>query len=439
MMAKKMTAMLNKYFGENLDTNIQAFNLLVFTGVITGIVISVMSAVMNMGAVNTYLNLCIALLGCALLYVAEKKNFYAHCSRFIIIAVFIVAFPVLFFAMGGYKSGMPCFFILALVNTAILSEGRELIIEITIEFILYAACFLTAFLAPRYILVLPSDSVVFIDTIVGFILSGAMLLIITTFRAHLFRRRQIQIEELNRELIARNEVLAQYDRMKSDFLATVAHEINTPLAIISGSSSDSLDLLNAPQLNMAEIKKNQRAVITRVKLIDSILLDLMDTVAIESGRLSLYKQPINLAELVNNTCSTQFKQLDNNNNRLRFEMQGDLPVIWADPARIEQVMTNLLSNAIQYTRDGVITVRLEKGEGSQIVRVQDTGDGMDAETARNVLKQYVSTKADHWRHGIGLYICRRIVTAHGGEIWIDSEKGQGATISFSLKEEPGHA
>jgi len=223
--------------------------------------------------------------------------------------------------------------------------------------------------------------------------------------------------------------------MKSDFLATVAHEINTPLAIISASSQDTLDLLKETPLNTEEITDNQMMIERRVKLIDNILLDLMDTVAIEKGRLSLNRHPVNLGELLKNVCDIQFKQIDINNNSIIYDFQPDLPYIWVDPSRLEQVMINLLSNAVRYTDNGIITIKLIKTENKQIVSVIDNGEGMDVEMARVILKQYVSTKADYWRHGIGLYICRQIIAAHGGDIWIKSEKGHGTSVFFSLTEE----
>jgi signal transduction histidine kinase len=228
----------------------------------------------------------------------------------------------------------------------------------------------------------------------------------------------------------------QYDQMKSDFLATVAHEINTPLAVIAASGGDTVDLLNESPLNIDEIKENQLVIEKKVKLIDNIILDLMDAVAIETGKLTLNRQLVNLSEFLKNTCNAHHKQLDLNNNRIAYAFQTALPQIWLDPLRIEQVIVNLLSNAFRHTTNGIITVKLKQADGGgQIVSVTDNGEGMDMEMARAVLKQYVSTKKDYWRHGIGLYICRRIVSAHGGDIWIESEKERGTTVYFTLKGE----
>ncbi|MCL2664562.1 MAG: HAMP domain-containing histidine kinase [Defluviitaleaceae bacterium] len=243
------------------------------------------------------------------------------------------------------------------------------------------------------------------------------------------------MEELNRELAARNETLQLYDQMKSNFLAMVAHEINTPLAVIAASSNDTLDLLDEEPINIEEVKQNQVVIERRVKMIDSVVLDLMDKVAIENGRLSLSRQPINLPDLLVTVCETHLQKFDLNNNELIFDFQSDMPAIWADSLRIEQVMVNILTNSFRHTKNGTITVSVKRSDGMQTVSVTDTGEGMDAEMVRVVLKFYISTKTDYWRHGIGLNICRKIVTAHGGDMSIESEEGCGTTVRFSLKED----
>ena len=269
-----------------------------------------------------------------------------------------------------------------------------------------------------------------------FFLAGSVTMLILTLIISPFSRvRQREVEELNRELIARNDTLERYDKMKSEFLATVAHEINTPLAVIAACSNDTLDLLKETAPNLDEIKENQEIIERRVKLVDGVLLDLMDTVAIETGRLSLSREAIDLAELIKSFCSNQFKQMDCGGNSLEFNFPKKLPHIWVDPLRIEQVMTNLLSNACTHTIDGVITVSVEQKDGSQIVSVADTGAGMDEDMAQAALKLYSSTKADNWRHGIGLYLCRRVISAHGGTFHIESELGKGTTVSFSIRED----
>ena len=429
------SAFKSKYFDPGLDLHVQSFNLLGLAGTAAGIIVAFLSGLSGAGAANTVFCLFASALGTVMLYVAEKKKCHRQCGWVVVIAVFMLAFPALFFTAGGYRSGMPCFFIFAFIFTAIMLEGHERTAALAVEFVLYIACCLIGYYRPETVTHYASESVYVFDVITGVAVSGLLLLSVVLLHLRMYHIRQTQINELNRELEARNETLTRFDKMKSDFLAAVAHEISAPLAVIAASSHDTLCLLKESPMNMTEIRDNHERIEKRVMLIDGIVTDLMDTVAIESGRLPLNRRLVNLSELLTDVCGAFFKQFDKNNNRIAFDLQPGLPQIWADPARIGQVMTNLLSNAVRHTKDGVITVKLSKTGKRHIISVSDDGEGMDAETAKVALKEYVSTRQAHWRHGIGLHVCRQIVLSHGGEIWIDSEKGHGTTVCFALAEE----
>ena len=430
------TKFIQKYFNKNLEFRVQIYNLLAFMGMVGGVVVAVIAAMIKSSIATVGINFMLSVFSFVMLIIADKKKYYELCCWIMIVLIFFIAFPALFFFCGGYKSGSTSYFILAIIFTVFLLDTYKRICVVIFEFILYISCCCAAYYIPEMSAVLPSAFNYFFNVTLNFITSGSLLLIAVMFRAHLLIGNQTEIKELNRELKTQNETLMQYDQMKSDFLATVAHEINTPLAVIAASGGDTVDLLNESPLNIDEIKENQLVIEKKVKLIDNIILDLMDAVAIETGKLTLNRQLVNLSEFLKNTCNAHHKQLDLNNNRIAYAFQTALPQIWLDPLRIEQVIVNLLSNAFRHTTNGIITVKLKQADGGgQIVSVTDNGEGMDMEMARAVLKQYVSTKKDYWRHGIGLYICRRIVSAHGGDIWIESEKERGTTVYFTLKGE----
>ena len=426
-----------RFFDEELDVAVQVFNLLAFVGIATGVIVAAAAAVLGESQGIVIIDFMLAMLSFVLLLLAEEEKRYHFCSWAMVAGAFFILFPLLFFSCGGYKSGAGYLFFIAWVFTAILLEKQERSLALVFELLLYVSCCLLAYFRPEMATQLSSDFEYVLMSLLNFIVTGAVLLTTLSVRTRLVITKHSQVQELNRELTARTETLARYDRMKSDFLATVAHEINTPLAIIAASSSDTLDLLGEPEPNIGEIIENQMVIGRRVKLIDSILLDLMDAVSIENGRLSLNRRPVDLAALIEGICAVQHEKLDENGNSIVFDLREGLPQIWADPARIEQVLINLLSNAFRYTKGGAITVKLEQSGGRQVASVADDGEGMDPEMMRAALRQYVSTKADYWRHGIGLYLCRRIVLAHGGDIWIDSEKGRGTTVSFYLGEGSG--
>ena len=427
--------LLRTFFDDSLDIRIQTYNLLMIIGIAAGLVMAGVASIRGENAKAVIIiNVALSVFAAIMLIIAEKKKAYYICSWFIVISTFMITFPLLFFYGGGYRGGMPNFFVVGIVYTTYLMESPARPVALALEMIIYVSCFLLNLFVPSTIINYLHEAYYGLDILMSFIVSGVMLILISHLRALIIQSKQTQIQELNRELIARNETLAQYDSMKSDFLATVAHELNTPLAVIAASSADTMDLLQETPLNLREISENQILIDRRVKLIDGILLDLMDTVAIENGRVSLNRQPVDLHLLIKNTCDTQIKKTDVRDNSFAYDLQEGLGYIWADPARIEQVIMNLLSNAIQHTDKGKITISLSGGAGMQTVRVSDNGEGMDEQTAQAVLRKYVSSKTDYWRHGIGLYICRQIIAAHGGDIRIDSVKGRGTTITFTLRE-----
>jgi len=439
MRKSRITAkFLDKYFDKNYDLHVLTYNLLTFVGIIGLISVAVITLLLFDSALVAVVDLVLAALMYMFLRIADRKKCYRLCTWLQVILIFMLMFPFIYFRTGGYRGLMPPFFVLAIAFTAFLHFRLDLVVAVSLELLIYIGCSLVDYFRPGFIAPLIYETNNISNSIVGYVMAGLLLLLNIVIRTHIINERQKQVRELNRELKARNETLIRYDLMKSDFLATVAHEINTPLAIITAGSSDTLDLLKESPLNLDEIIENQKLIERRVKHIDSILLDLMDTVALENGRISLSRQPLDLAELLRNICDPMVKRTDLKGNVFEYDIQDDLPQIWADAPRIEQVMVNLLSNSINHTTGGRIVVKLERDVDTQIVSVADTGAGMDEETVRVVLRQYVSTKADYWRHGMGLYICRRIIMAHGGEIWIDSVEGHGTTVSFSLREDPDY-
>ena len=424
----------HEYFDKDIELKVQVFNLLVIVGILTGIGGTVIAAFLRVHVSIIIVIIAISVFSFLNLRFADKRKNYHLCSWLQVTAVFFVIFPAIYLFGGGYNNGIGYLFLLSFVFTVFLLDGYERIAALVTEILLYAACYMVTYLIPWITLIPITERNHFMFSILIFSVTSIILSVVLMMRNRLVSNKQREIVELNNELTDRNEELAQYDEMKNEFLATVAHEINTPLAIIAASSSDTLYLLDEEPLNKEEIVENQEIIRQRVKLIDNIMTDLMDTVAIEKGRLKLNREPVDMAAHIERICDTQHKKLDTNKNSITYDLQAKLQPVWVDKLRIEQVLVNLLSNAFRHTQAGTILLKLEQSGDRQTVSVIDNGAGMDKEMARIALRKYVSTKSDHWRHGIGLYICRQIVTAHNGDIWINSEKGHGTTVSFSIQE-----
>ena len=146
-----------------------------------------------------------------------------------------------------------------------------------------------------------------------------------------------------------------------------------------------------------------------------MLLSLWIPLAIEQGRLALDISPVSMAHLLHEAAEACFGKSYNGNNRPAFDIAEDLPPIQADYARIMQVIINLISNSMQHPQNGVIIISLKESDSGQLISVSDNGDGMSEEIKRKAFDGYVSVSKEYWRHGIGLFVCRQIIDAHGGK------------------------
>ncbi|MGD9118982.1 MAG: ATP-binding protein, partial [Dehalococcoidia bacterium] len=232
-------------------------------------------------------------------------------------------------------------------------------------------------------------------------------------------RKVIEYEELN--------------KMKTDLLATVSHELRTPLATIKGYSTMMLDYFG--RLNHHEKKDYLKSIDHSTDRLSVLVDNLLDTSRMEAGLLKLEKHSTNISRLVE-TVITEAK-IRTNGHRITTRIAGDIPDILIDAKRIRQVLDNLINNAIKYSpRNTTVTVTVTKDEKEVLLSVTDRGAGIPPEELTNVfdrmyrIEQRLYSGVDGL--GLGLYICRRLVEAHGGNIWVESTLGKGSTVCFSL-------
>jgi signal transduction histidine kinase len=165
-----------------------------------------------------------------------------------------------------------------------------------------------------------------------------------------------------------------------------------------------------------------------------IIQDLLDTASIEAGKLSLERRPLDVTTFVENMIDTMRPLTATTSLHLKSELPHNLPAIFADSGRLQQVFANLLSNAIKFTpAGGTITVRAVAAEDVVQFSVADTGSGIPQEDIPHLFDRFWQAPRTA-RHGtgLGLSIVRGIVLTHGGRLWVDSQVGAGSTFSFTL-------
>lgn len=224
---------------------------------------------------------------------------------------------------------------------------------------------------------------------------------------------------------------------QSDFIAEMVHELRTPLAALHASAS----LLQRPTLPEPVRREIAAALQMETERLTQMTNDFLDLARLESGRTQLELHACDLLEAVNDCVELVAPQAAERG--ITIAVHGSALTVTADLAKLKQVLLNLLTNAIKYNHEhGHIVCRIARYEGNAdgpsqyaVVSVQDTGPGLNEEDRQSVFDKFfraASTARTTSGTGLGLSIARRIVEAHGCEMWVESEPGEGTTFTFTL-------
>ncbi|MDP2921923.1 MAG: ATP-binding protein [Candidatus Omnitrophota bacterium] len=256
---------------------------------------------------------------------------------------------------------------------------------------------------------------------------------LNAFRAARERERmQKEIAAKKIELEAANKKLQQLDKIKSDFVANVAHEFRTPLTIIKGN----VDLVNKGGLgDVAPAQKEMLdGAINIVNRLSRLVNDLLDISKIESGKMELKKETVDMNSVIEENLLIFDKMIKDKKQKLEKTIAKGPANINADKDKVTQVFVNLLSNAIKYTPEsGVIAIKTTDLEKEIMVEVSDTGEGVAPEDLDKIFDKFTRVTAEKKEGtGLGLPIAKDIVALHNGRIWVKSELGKGSRFYFTL-------
>lgn len=250
-----------------------------------------------------------------------------------------------------------------------------------------------------------------------------------------FRALEAQLREALEQLETQNAELAELNEKKNRFLGIAAHDLRNPLAAIKGYAELLAEgeegALTGPQIEVLE--RVQRSCKHMLSMIDSLL----DISAIEAGSLVLDRRPTDLDRLVQEALGVQRHVADAKSIAIKLPAPGDVPDVWLDPGRFEQVVHNLVGNAVKYSPPGSridVTVRCDAD--CAYVDVSDEGPGIPPLDHEQIFEPFRRSSptptAGETSTGLGLAIARRIVDGHGGQIALRSAIGKGSTFTVSL-------
>lgn len=257
------------------------------------------------------------------------------------------------------------------------------------------------------------------------------------------RTRGMHLEELAHEIIEKNQELQRLGRLKDEFLATMSHELRTPVSIIYGYAQLLSDEM-AGDRDPGTIDEAVKAIVRNSENQLRLVEDLIDISKSITGKLVIKAKKTSFDEILKGVLDNLKSAVSAKNIQVKTEVPGHLPPLWVDPARMTQILWNILSNAVKFTGEGgEITVAAKPVESFLEISVRDTGEGIAPEFLPYIFDRFrqqdSSTTRRHGGLGLGLSIVKHLVNLHGGDISAESEGvGQGARFTMTLPLYKGH-
>ena len=227
--------------------------------------------------------------------------------------------------------------------------------------------------------------------------------------------------------------LDEADLLRAELISTLAHEMRTPLTSIKGYSTALL--MDEATFDPQTQREFLQIIDEECDTLQDLIHDVLESSNIEAGLLRLEPQPVLLRRMVRSLVNDLGHRAGN--HRFLIDFPTDFPIVEADPHRVEQVLRNLLDNAVKYCSEGgIVVIRGEAQEDQVLISVADQGVGIAPEHLNRLFEKYFRVESSMNHHvvgsGLGLPIARAIVEAHGGRIWAESRLGEGSTFSFTL-------
>jgi len=404
------------------------------TGVVVAVIGIVVNALNDGGPIQVLLCVVMAAMSLAMIWFARRTGKYEQARVATVVIVFLGIFPVMFFTGGGYQSGMPALMVFGMGFTGLSLMGWGLSVLLGLEFVVYTACCLAAYYYPELVTPLAGPTELVVDVILCVAIAGVAL----SAMLHLL----LLVDQRNASLLAaKNAELEEIDREKSEFLAIVAHELNTPLAVMRVHLDEAARSSSRAPVQMQHTigvmtAENER--LTR------LVGQLRDVSRIASDQMVLDLQVEDLSVIIQEVLRTYQPLVARNGNVLQLARGGAHPLVLVDSERVAQVLVNLLSNATRHTTNGTITVAVrERGRFAEVT-VTDTGSGIPDEVKEHLFERIGRRNPTGIRSsrdaglGLGLIISRHIMDAHSGTIEIESAPGAGVTarLTFLLAKRP---
>ncbi|MCG8339264.1 MAG: sensor histidine kinase, partial [Proteobacteria bacterium] len=250
----------------------------------------------------------------------------------------------------------------------------------------------------------------------------------------LFSRAFNEVEVLSDQLDKRNQRLLELDRLKDEFVTNTSHELRTPLTGIIGIAESLLEGV-AGKLT-SEVERNLFLVVASGKRLANLVNDILDFSKLKHSDITLSQKTISLKPVVDMIISFSTVLIGSKEVSLRNDISEELPPVYADGDRLQQILMNLVGNAIKFTKVGEVVISAQRNNEQINISISDTGIGIPEDRQAAIFESFEqvdgSIAREYGGSGLGLALTKKLVELHGGKITVSSTEGTGSTFSFNL-------
>jgi len=414
-------------FRLSLPFRVRLFNVLALVGGMISLINGISSYANNQDSVILGLNLGIAVLSFVLLFYAYKSGRYQFCYVVTTIMIFLMMFPYLFFKSGGYKGGMVSFYIFGILFTVFMLEGKVMFFTAFMEMVVYIATIMIAYQNPQMVVWFSSEKEVVMDLLIGFCASSISVAAVMYLHFRMYNKQQEILEEARIEAQSANKA-------KSAFLANMGHEIRTPINVMLGMNEMILR-----ESESEEIRQYAKSIERSGGYLISLINNILDISRIESGKMEIEEGKYELRQLLDEVMLIAEKQAEQKSLKMNLIFDKTLPAyLIGDVIHIKQILLNLINNAVKYTKEGQIDIKVSKNEEETklIFEVKDTGIGIKEENLPVLFDAFMRVDSKKNKKikgtGLGLAIAKQLVEQMGGMIWVESVYGKGSSFFVQL-------